>query len=183
LRTGADLLAAVWAGKFPLVLRYRVAGDGPCRLARELAAGERKALAVVFLELVWNVDFFVRLASGNSLIGLSAYMFDPKIPLFIRGFSCFHILLPIVLIWTLYRLGYDRRAWLWQILATAVVLPLSYLFSNPRENVNWVYGFGEKPQIIMPGPLFVIVLMVAFPIVIYLPMHFLFGRIFGSDNP
>ena len=141
------------------------------------------ALAVVLLELVWNIDFFVRLATGNSLIGLSAYMFDPKIPLFIRGFSCFHILLPIVLMWTLYRLGYDRRAWLWQTLAAVVVLPLSYLFSNPREYVNWVYGFGEKPQIIMPVPLFVIVLMVAFPIVIYLPMHFLFGRIFGSDNP
>src|SRR5437764_7506941 len=41
------------------------------------------ALAVVLLELVWNIDFFVRLATGNSLIGLSAYMFDPKIPLFI----------------------------------------------------------------------------------------------------
>jgi hypothetical protein len=35
-----------------------------------------------------------------------------------------------------------------------VVFPLSYLFSNPDENVNWVYGFGEKPQTILPAPLF-----------------------------
>src|SRR6059058_6104644 len=61
------------------------------------------ALAVVLLELVWNIDFFVRLATGNSLIGLSAYMFDPKIPLFIRGLSCFHIVLPVILLWGLHR--------------------------------------------------------------------------------
>src|SRR5438067_8415131 len=73
------------------------------------------ALAVVLLELVWNIDFFVRLATGNSLIGLSAYMFDPKIPLFIRGFSCFHILFQIVLMLMLYRFGYDRCASLWYL--------------------------------------------------------------------
>ena len=43
------------------------------------------ALSVVFFEALWNVDFFFRLATGKPLIGLSAYMFDPKIPLFIRG--------------------------------------------------------------------------------------------------
>jgi hypothetical protein len=52
------------------------------------------AISVVFFEALWNIDFFFRLAAGKSLIGLSAYMFDPKIPLFIRGLSCFHIVLP-----------------------------------------------------------------------------------------
>ena len=45
------------------------------------------AISVVFFEALWNVDFFVRLLTGKSLIGLSAYMFDPKIPLFIRRSS------------------------------------------------------------------------------------------------
>src|SRR5437879_12989180 len=49
------------------------------------------ALAVVLLELVWNIDFFVRLATGNSLIGLSAYMFLPKTPLVNAGSPCFHL--------------------------------------------------------------------------------------------
>ena len=40
------------------------------------------AVAVVFFEAIWNIDFFFRLVIGKSLIGLSAYMFDPKIPLF-----------------------------------------------------------------------------------------------------
>ena len=140
------------------------------------------AVSIVLLELIWNIDFFVRLATSRSLIGLSAYMFDPKIPLFIRSLSCFHIALPLLLIWTIYRLGYDRRAWFWQTVVALAVFPLSYLFSNPNENVNWVYGFGEKPQTILPAPLFVIFLMVLFPIVIYLPTHFLFAKIFHSPT-
>jgi len=102
------------------------------------------AISVVFFEALWNIDFFFHLATGKSLIGLSAYMFDPKIPLFIRGLSCFHIVLPVILLWGLHRLGYDRRGFLWQAIVALVVLPFSYLLSNSRENVNWVYGFGQK---------------------------------------
>jgi hypothetical protein len=137
------------------------------------------AVSIVALEAVWNIDFFIRLATGQSFIGLSAYMFDPKIPLFIRSLSFFHVGLPLLLIWTVHRLGYDRRAWLYQTILSALVLPLSYLVSNPRENVNWVYGFGEKPQHFLPGPLFVVLLMVAFPFVIYLPTHFMLIKLFG----
>lgn len=136
------------------------------------------AISVVFFEVLWNVDFFFRLATGKSLIGLSAYMFDPKISLFNRGLSCFHIILPLLLLWMLHRLGYDQRAFLWQTIVALVVLPVSYLMSNARENVNWVYGFGENPQRILPAPLFVILLMLLFPLAVYLPTHLLFTRIF-----
>ena len=140
------------------------------------------AVSVVFFEALWNADFFFRLLTGRSLIGLSAYMFDPKIPLFIRGLSCFHIVLPLLLLWTVHRLGYDQRAFVWQTLVTLVVLPLSYLVSNPQENVNWVYGFGQNPQRILPPPLFVILLMLLFPLVVYLPTHPLFVRIFRAAS-
>src|SRR5207248_5226292 len=66
------------------------------------------ALSILLLELVWNIDFFFRLIRGVSLIGLSAYMFDPKIPFFIRGLSFFHILLPLLFVCSLYRLGYNQ---------------------------------------------------------------------------
>jgi len=137
------------------------------------------ALSILLLELVWYIDFFFRLIRGVSLTGLSAYMFDPKIHLMVRGLSFFHIVLPLLILWMLYRLGYDHRAFAWQILVAIIVLPLSYFVSNPRENVNWVYGFGERPQTTLPAPLFVLCLMLAFPIVIYLPMHLLLNRIFG----
>lgn len=138
------------------------------------------AVSVVFFEALWNIDFFFRLATSKSLIGLSAYMFDPKISLFIRGLSCFHVVLPLLFLWTLHRLGYDQRAFVWQTVVALVVLPISYLVSNPQENVNWVYGFGQKPQTILPAPLFVIFLLLLLPVAVYLPTHLLFSRIFRA---
>jgi hypothetical protein len=136
------------------------------------------AISVMFFEALWNIDFFFRLTTGKSLIGLSAYMFDPRISLFIRGLSGFHIVLPLLLLWMLHELGYDQRAFLWQTIVALVVLPLSYLVSNAQENVNWVYGFGQNPQRILPAPLFVMLLMLLFPLAVYLPTHLLFARIF-----
>jgi hypothetical protein len=104
-------------------------------------------------------------------------MFDPRIPLFIRGLSGFHIVL-LLLLWMLHRLGYDQRAFLWQTIVALVILPVSYLASNTQENVNWVYAFGQNPQRILPAPLFVILLMLLFPLAVYLPTHLLFARIF-----
>lgn len=91
------------------------------------------ALSVVLLEIVWNVDFFTRLLTGVSVTGLSAYMFDPKIPLFVRSLSCFHIVLPVVLLWSLARLGYDPRGWLWQTLVALVVLPAVISTQQPAR--------------------------------------------------
>lgn len=138
------------------------------------------AISVVFFEALWNIDFFFRLATRKSFIGLSAYMFDPKIPSFIRSLSCFHIILPVLLLWLVHRLGYDHRAFAWQTSVALVVLPLSYLVSDPQENVNWVYGFGQNPQRILPAPLFVILLMLLFPLLAYLPAHVLFTKIFRA---
>jgi len=138
------------------------------------------AISLVFFEALWNLDFFFRLATGKSLIGLSAYMFDPGIPLFIRGLSSFHIVLPLLLLSMLHRLGYDHRAFLWQTIVALVVLPLSYRVSNAQENVNRVYGLGENRQRILPAPLFVILLMLLFPLAVYLPTHLLFARIFRA---
>jgi len=138
------------------------------------------AVSVVLLELLWNIDFFIRLTSGHTLTALSTYMFDPKIPLFIRSLSFFHIGLPLLLIWTVHRLGYDRRAWLWQTVVALIVFPLSYWCSNPRENINWAYGFGQTPQTILPASVFVVLLMLLFPILVYLPSHLLFSTIFHA---
>src|ERR687891_741507 len=129
------------------------------------------SLAVVVLEAVWIVDFFVRLIAGVSVTGLSKYMFDPKIALPIRALSLFHIALPLILLWMVHRLGYDSRALAAQTLLSWLVLPISYLLTEPSENVNWVYGFRSQPQRWMPAQLYLALLMVLFPCVLYLPTH------------
>ena len=139
------------------------------------------ALAVALPELAWNIDYFVRLSTGVSLLGLSGYMFDRKIPTVIRALSLFHVWLPVLLIWIVHRLGYDKRALIAQTVVAIVVLPLSYFFSDPRENVNWVYGFGEKPQTQVPALWFLAFLLLMFPLAIYLPTHFILDKLFGTE--
>jgi len=137
------------------------------------------ALSVVVLESIWIIDFLIGLIAGSSVIGLSAYMFDSKIPLSIRALSLFHIVLPLLLLWLLYRLGYDRRALFAQTLLAWIVLPLSYFLTKPADNVNWVYGLSGGPQKWMPAPLYLVLLMIAFPLVLYLPTHLLLKRLFN----
>lgn len=137
------------------------------------------AVSVVVLEAIWIIDFVIELIVGTSVIGLSAYMFDSKIPLPIRALSLFHVVLPLLLVWLLYRLGYDRRALLAQTLLAWIVLPLSYFLTKPSDNVNWVYGLGGGPQKWMPAALYLVMLMIAFPLVLYLPTHLLLKKLFN----
>ena len=137
------------------------------------------AVSVVVLESIWIIDFVIELIVGTSVIGLSAYMFDSKIPLPIRALSLFHVVLPLLLVWLLYRLGYDRRALLAQTLLAWIVLPLSYFLTKPSDNVNWVYGLGGGPQKWMPAALYLVMLMIAFPLVLYLPTHLLLKKLFN----
>lgn len=137
------------------------------------------ALSVVVLESIWIVDFLIGLVAGSSVIGLSAYMFDSKISLPIRALSLFHLFLPPLLVWLLYRLGYDKRALIAQTLLAWIVLPASYLLTKPSENINWVYGMGGGTQKWMPAPLYLVLLMIAFPVVLYLPTHYLLKKLFS----
>ena len=130
-------------------------------------------LAVLLPELAWNVDFFGRLLTGRGMFGMSAYMFEARTPRYLRALSLFHVPLPIGLVWLVHRLGYDRRAWLFQSLLALVVLPVTYRLTDPAENVNWVRGLGS-PQRSLPPWLYLALLIVAFSLVLYLPPHLLF---------
>lgn len=131
------------------------------------------AVGVLFLEIVWNVDYFGRLLTGHPLLGLSDYMFDEDKSLFLRGLSYFHIFLPVIVMWLLAKWGYDTRAIYWQTALAWVVLPLTYFLTDPQENVNWVFGPGNEPQQSISSDLYFAGVMLFFPLVIFLPSHFL----------
>ena len=135
------------------------------------------ALSIVLLDVAWNVDFFGRLVTGRSLLGLSSYMFVRAIPLPVRLISLFHIWFPPLLLWMVYRLGYDERALLAQTVLAWMVLPVSYWIANPRESINWVIGFGGQPQKWMPERLYLALLMLAFPLLVYLPTHLVLKKL------
>jgi hypothetical protein len=136
------------------------------------------AVAVLLPELAWNADFFCRLLFGWRPLGLSDYMFESHRPLYLRCLSLFHVALPIVLVWLVYRLGYDRRAWVVQTGVAWVVLPLTYLLTDPHDNINWVFGPGSRPQRRVPPLLYLVLLMCFFPAIVYLPTHWVLSKIF-----
>jgi len=136
-------------------------------------------LAIGLPELAWNVDFFGRLITGRQPLGLSGYMFDRGKPLPLRALSLFHVVLPIVLLWLIYRLGYDDRAWVFQTVVALIVLPVTYWLTDPADNVNWVYGPGSAAQKRMPPRAYLVLIMILFPLVIYLPTHLLMRTLFG----
>lgn len=131
------------------------------------------AIAVLLPELFWNISFFGSLVFRRQILGLTAYMFNPKYTRFQRALSLFHIVLPPLLLWMVWCLGYDRAAFLAQTVLAWIVLPITYLFTDPEENINWVFGPGEKPQNRIPRPLYFLLVLLFFPLCVYLPTHLL----------
>ena len=137
------------------------------------------AISVLLPEFVWNVGFFGRLLTGRNVGSLAAYMFDPGKSLYVRSLSLFHVFLPVLLVWLIYKLGYAVHAWIAQTLLACIVLPLTYLLTDRTENVNWVHGPSSKPQTVMPARLYLLLVMLFFPLFVYLPTHFILRALFG----
>jgi hypothetical protein len=136
------------------------------------------AVGILLPELFWNISFFVRLIARKRLGTLTDYMFDAEKPLWLRALSLFHIFLPVLVLWMVARLGYVPLAWIVQTAVAWIVLPLSYLLSPSRENINWVYGPGSRPQKHMPPLVYLGLLMIAFPVAFYLPTHLVLNQLF-----
>jgi predicted nucleic acid-binding protein len=152
-------------------------GTAPALWREDRRLVSMMALSVLLPELPWNVGFFTRLFTGREMLGLSHYMFDPRKPRWLRALSLFHMWLPPLLLWTVRRLGYDRRALLPQVLAGEAVLAASYLLAPPEENINWVYGPGEKPQKKVSRGLYLSAVMLFFPLCIWWPTHRILKRL------
>jgi hypothetical protein len=144
-------------------------------------------VGILLPQMFWLVDFASHLL-GVPLTGMTGYMFRPSLTLFARGLSLFHGWLPLLLMWLVSRLGYDRRALgAWGALAVVLVL-VSYLFmpapgavlANPNSpvNIDYVYGFSDKePQHGMNPSLYAGAYVCALWVLMFLPTHALLCRI------
>lgn len=138
------------------------------------------AVLILVADLVWNVSFFGRLLTGRTVVGIADYMFDPREHWYMRTLSLFHLFTPVILVWLVWRLGYDSRALLAATLLTWVLLPLTYAITDPAHNINRVFGPFDKPQQRMHPLAYLAVLMVGTPIVVYLPTHLVLRAIFTN---
>jgi hypothetical protein len=139
------------------------------------------AVGIVVPQMVWVADFMGGLC-GHYVNEMTAYMFDEKIPLFARGLSLFHGWLPFLLLYLVWRLGYDRRALAaWTLLAWVLVLVCYFGMPAPPAppentalpvNINYVYGLSDAaPQTWMPPLAWLGLMIVGLPVLLFLPAH------------
>ncbi len=145
------------------------------------------AIGILIPQALWIADFLGGLF-GIRVLGMTAYMFDAHKPLFLRGLSLFHGWLPILLVWLVARVGYDRRALLaWTPLAWVLMLVCYFLMpapgSHPEDpnipvNINYVFGpSDERPQSWMPAWAYFALLMIGLPVLVFYPTHLILSRL------
>lgn len=137
------------------------------------------AIGALAVELAWDLDYLCGLAFGRTPIGLAAYMFDPKLPLWLRGVSLFHLWLQAAIVLGMSRLGYDARGLALQIGICWLVLPASAALSTPEENINWALGPGGRPPPRLSPRSYLALEMAALPLAVYWPTHLVLEAVFG----
>ena len=129
-----------------------------------------QATGLLFFQTLYAIDLVGAALSGKHLIGGTEYMFAPQIPLVVRLLSLFHVVTPPLLLWAIWRLGYDRRGWKVQTLATWIIVPINY-FWRPERDVNWARGLFFRQQDTIPGPLYLLGYLILVPLLVFFPTH------------
>jgi hypothetical protein len=129
-----------------------------------------QAVGLLVFQMLYCIDLLGALITGRHVIGGTEYMFDPQLPLFVRLLSLFHVVTPPVLLWAVWRLGYDRRGWKPQTAICWIVVTVNY-FWRPESDVNWARGPFFREQHAMAGWLYLAGYLVVVPLVVYLPTH------------
>lgn len=129
-----------------------------------------QATGLLLFQTLYIIDLAGAVLTGRHIIGGTEYMFDPHLPLLLRFLSLFHVVMPPLLLWAIWRLGYDSRGWKCQTLTAWVVVPINY-FWRPEYDINWARGLFLRQQHLLPGWLYLLVYLTVVPLVVYWPTH------------
>ncbi len=135
-------------------------------------------LAAPALSGGWLIDVIWHLATGHSLHGGSAYMWDDTIPVEARILSVYHLFWPIVVFAWVARRGYDRRALPLQCAIAAAAFALALWVAPEAENLNYVFHDPHRRASPLLLELRALWLFTGIAAVAYWPMHELGTRLF-----
>ncbi|MDT8409686.1 MAG: hypothetical protein RQ741_08820 [Wenzhouxiangellaceae bacterium] len=143
-----------------------------------------QAGTVTIIGLAWGLDLLVALIlGGNSVTGITGYMFNPELPLIQRLASTYHLWLPAFAVWLCRRQGFDSRGlWLQCIIGTLAILG-GWLFGDPERNLNYSRAPFGIEQTWLPEPVYIGFLCVATALLVYVPGHFLVRWILLALSP
>jgi len=142
-------------------------------------------VGILVMQTSWVIDLAVNLA-GYSLTGITDYMLDPSRSLPLRLLSLYHVWLPFLLVYLVWKTGYDRRAFaLWTGLAWALILFCFFATPKPTRdagltpvNIDYVWGMSDSAaQHWVPSLLWVAGLMVGLPLFAFVPAHLFLMRV------
>lgn len=130
-------------------------------------------LLTVLLDIAWAIDFFYQLITKKNLLNISGYMFEKKYHVMIRALSLFHLFLPIIWFWCLAQWGFHAQAFLLATVVVWVVMLVTFFFTDPKTNINWVhvpvvFGWAGFPRV-----LWLVIVMVGYPVVVMFPLSIL----------
>jgi len=134
-----------------------------------------QAISSILIDLAWALDAAWRFLSGRHLTGGTEYLFDPQYPLWVRLLSLYHVAMPLVLIWALLRLGYDRRG----LHLQCAIVPLSFVaarFTSPQKNMDFAFTDPFIHRSWGPVPVHVTISILFMIFVVYYPTALLLRR-------
>jgi hypothetical protein len=129
-----------------------------------------QATGLLLFQSLYTIDFLGAILSGRHVIGGTEFMFDAAVPFLVRLLSLFHLVVPPLLLWAIWRLGYDKRGWKYQTLTAWVAVPINY-FWRPEHDVNWARGLFFREQRVVPGWLYLLAYLIVVPLLVYWPTH------------
>jgi len=142
------------------------------------------AVGILVPQIIWVIDFVAHFA-GFSLTGMTDYMFVSDHSFFLRFLSGFHGWLPFLLVFLVWRLGYEQRSLIaWTMLAWVLLLVCYFVMPGPRPdaglmpvNINYVFGTSdETAQSFVPPQVWLAGLMIGLPLLAFVPTHFVLRR-------
>ena len=133
-----------------------------------------QAIGLLLFQTLYIIDLLGALFFRQHFIGGTEFMFDAGTPMFLRLFSLYHVVVPPLLLWGVWKLGYDRRGWKYQTALMLVLVPINY-FWRPQYNVNWVRGLNHE-QHALPGFIYLLIYFVVVPAAVYWPTHLVLQR-------
>jgi hypothetical protein len=136
-----------------------------------------QAVASLLVDVAWALDAGWTVVFGHHLIGGTEYLFDPSHALWVRLLSLFHLVLPVLLLWAVHRLGYDRRGFPLQ-LGIAFIAFVASRFAPAAQNINYVFTDPFFHRSWGPAPVHIVVVFLFMLVVVYLPTHFALRRLF-----
>lgn len=128
------------------------------------------ACGLLLFQGLYIIDLAGAVLTQGHVIGGTEYMFDPGLSLTIRMLSLFHVAMPPLLLWLIWRLGYDSRGWKLQTATAWVILPINY-FWRPEKDVNWARGLFFHEQHAIPGWIYLLLYLIVVPACVYYPTH------------